>query len=77
MEKTAIIDIIKKIVIFICILISGFLLLILISAIYGPYTPYMEVLLTFPGLILTLFLIAVSAKYIGDIVIVALTPDRE
>ena len=76
MDSAAIIDIIKKFVIYVCLLISGFLILILISALYGPYIPSYEILTTFPTLILTLLLIALSAKYIGDIVIVALKSKR-
>lgn len=78
MDNITIIDIIKKTVIFFCVLVAGFLLLTLFTIMYGPYSPFlMTALTTFPSLILTLLLGAVTAKYIGEIVIVALKSKRE
>ncbi|MHA1255197.1 MAG: hypothetical protein ACTSPS_06300 [Promethearchaeota archaeon] len=77
MENIAIIDIIKKFVIFICISISVIILMLVISAIFGLSYLFIMSLDVYFIMILTMVLIAVVAKYLGDIAIVALKSKRE
>ena len=78
MEKIAIVDIIKKFVIFICVSISLINLITIFSSLFGPYNPLL--IASIPDLIsmiLFLLLIAVIAKYIGEIAIIVLKSKRE
>ena len=77
MDKITIIDIIKKFVIFICVSMSIINFMALFSAIYGPSSPSTISFGDYISLILTTVLIAVVAKYLGDIVIVVLKSKRE
>ena len=77
MEKIAIVDIIKKFVIFICLSVSLVILLILFSILFGPYSPLIMSIDDFIMMIIGLMLVAVIAKYIGEIVIVVLKSKRE
>ena len=77
MDYIAIIDIIKKFVIFICVSLSVITFMALFSAMYGPDSPSTMSFNDYISTILTMALIAIVAKYIGDIVIAALKSKRE
>ena len=78
MEKIAIVDIIKKFVIFICVSISLINLMTIFSIFFGPYSPLLIMSIDdLISMILFLLLIAVITKYIGEIVIVVLKSKRE
>ena len=77
MEKIAKVDIIKKFVIFICISISLITLMTIFSILFGPYYPLILTIDDLIGTILFSLLIAVIAKYIGEIAIVVLKSKRE
>jgi len=75
-----IIDIIKKSLIFVCLLIFGILLLVLVNGMFNPYSYlYMsiEVVFAMISMMVVLLILALIVKYIGDIVIVALKSNRE
>ena len=80
MDNIAIIDIIKKSLIFICLLIFGILLLVLVSGMFNPYAPIMmsiEFFFATLNMLIIMLIFAIIAKYIGEIVIVALKSKRE
>ena len=77
MENIEIVDIIKKFVIFICVSISLIISITLISALFGPLSPIILSFDDYIVIILVMVLIAVIAKYLGDIAIVALKSKRE
>ena len=80
MDNIAIIDIIKKSLIFICLLIFGILLLVLVSGMFNPYSYLylsIEVVFSMISMMILLLIFAIIAKYIGEIVIVALKSKRE
>jgi len=77
MKNIAIVDIIKKLIIFICILIALILLIVFFSAMFGLYSPIDMNIGEFFVTILMFLLIAVIAKYTGEIVIVVLKSKRE
>jgi len=80
MDNIAIIDIIKKSLIFICLLIFGILLLVLVSSMFNPYSYLylsIEVVFSMISMMILLLIFAIIAKYIGEIVIVALKSKRE
>ncbi len=80
MKNFDIIDIIKKFLIFICLLIVGILLLVLVSAMFNPYGPIMmsiEFFYATLNMLIIMLIFAIIAKYIGEIVIVALKSKRE
>ena len=72
MDNIAIVDIIKKLVIFICVSISLIILIILFSAMFGLYSPITMSIGESFVTILMFLLIAIIAKYTGEIVIVVL-----
>lgn len=77
MENIAVVDIIKKFVIFICLSISLVILLIIFSILFGPYSPLIMSIDDYFVMIIVLMLVAVIAKYIGEIAIVVLKSKRE
>jgi len=78
MEKIAIVDIIKKFVIFICLSISLINIMTIVSIFFGPYSPTLIMSITnLITMIPVLLLIALTTKYIGEIVIVVLKSKRE
>lgn len=77
MDKIAIIDIIKKFVIFICVSMSIINFMALFSTLYSPYSPSTMGFDDYISIILTTVLIAVVAKYLGDITIVVLKSKRK
>ena len=77
MESFVKIDILKKFVIFICLSISLVLLLIIFSILFGPYSPLIMSIDDYFVMILVLMLVAVIAKYLGEIAIVVLKSKRE
>jgi len=80
MENFDIIDIIKKALIFICLLVFGILLLVLVTGMFNPlYYLYMSVEVAFSmiTMMIILLILATTVKYIGEIVIVVLKSKRE
>jgi len=80
MDSIAIIDIIKKFLIFICLLIVGILLSVLVSAMFNPNDPIImsiEFFYATLNMLIIMLIFAIIAKYIGEIVIVALKSKRE
>jgi len=80
MDSVTIIDIVKKAVIFVCLLIFGFIVLVLVSAMFNPYAPMMlsiEFFFNILNMLIMMLIFAITAKYIGEIVIVALKSKRE
>ena len=77
MKNFEIVDIVKKIVIFICVSIAMLALILLFATMFGPSSPFIlsygENMITI--LIWTFF--AIIAKYTGDIAIVVLKSKRE
>ena len=80
MKNFDIIDIIKKFLIFICLLIFGILLSVLVSVMFNPYSPIMlsiEFFFNILNMLIIMLILALVVKYIGEIVIVALKSKRE
>jgi len=80
MNNFDIVDIIKKALIFICLLIFGILLLVLVTSMFNPYYfLYMsvEVVYSMITMMIIFLILATTVKYIGEIVIVALKSKRE
>jgi hypothetical protein len=77
MEKITIIEIIKKIVLFICVSIAVITFMSLFSAMFGSSSPSTMTFDDYIFIILVMVLIGVVAKYLGDIVIVVLKSKRE
>jgi len=77
MESFVKVDILKKFVIFICLSISLVILLIIFSILFGPYSPLIMSIDDYFVMIIVLMLVAVIAKYLGEIAIVVLKSKRE
>ena len=80
MKNFDIIDIIKKSLIFVCLLIFGILLLVVVNGMFNPYCDLfmdIEVVFAMISMMLVLLILAVMVYYIGEIVIVALKSNRE
>jgi len=80
MNNFDIIDIIKKALIFICLLIFGILLLVLVNGMFNPYSYLfmsIEIVYAIISMMVVLLILALIVKYIGEIVIVALKSSRE
>ena len=77
MENVAKIDIVKKFVIFICVSIAVIVLMSFFSSIFGVSSEFIFSYGDYFIIILLMVLIAVVAKYLGDIAIVALKSKRE
>ena len=80
MNNFDIIDIIKKALIFICLLIFGILLLVLVTSMFNPLyfiSMGVEVIYSMITMMIILLILATTVKYIGEIVIVVLKSKRE